>query len=118
MVDIIKTETTTNSARTAFFTMISDSVRHLILEYLLEHSKSSVNNLIEVLNKPQTLISYHLHCLTDCGLLNRTKSDKDGRKMIYSIHEPDFVEKIFQLADSYLLLHKNCETHQACRIKL
>ncbi|OLS20324.1 MAG: hypothetical protein HeimC3_41170 [Candidatus Heimdallarchaeota archaeon LC_3] len=114
---MIKTETTTNSTRMAFFTMISDSVRHSILEYLLEHRKSSVNNLIETLNKLQTLISYHLHCLTDCGLLNRIKSDKNARKMIYSIHEPDFVEKMFQLADKYLLLHKNCETHQACRIK-
>ncbi|OLS18664.1 MAG: hypothetical protein HeimC3_48750 [Candidatus Heimdallarchaeota archaeon LC_3] len=114
---MIKTEIVSDSARIAFFTMISDPVRHSILNYLLEHKESSVNNLIKTLDKPQTLISYHLHCLKDCGLLNSTKSENDGRKIIYFLHEPELIKKLFELVDSYLILHENCETHISCRVK-
>ena len=104
------------ASRTAFFAMIADPVRHAILVELLSKHEVSVSQLINKLRKPQTLVSYHLRCLRECGMVTREKSVKDRREWLYSLHEVVFVEKLFTMADDYLKKHEICKTHPACRI--
>lgn len=106
-----------DSPRVSFFSMIADPVRHTILTCLLEEQICSVSRLIELTQKPQTLISYHLRCLKDCGLINNHKSEQDARQTLYSLHDEKFVKKIFLLADTYLQEHNECKNHSACQIK-
>ncbi len=102
---------------TSFFSMISDPIRNEILNFLLIKKNGTVSEIIEWLNKPQTLISYHLRCLKECELIDKIKSRKDGRNTIYSLHDTEFVENIFSLARTYLLKHEMCKQHEACQIE-
>jgi len=104
------------SSRTAFFSMIADPVRHAILVELLSKNKTSVSQLINKLQKPQTLVSYHLRCLRECGMLTRERSAKDKREWLYSLQDKPFVEELFRMADDYLSKHEICRSHPACRI--
>ncbi|MHA1975231.1 MAG: ArsR/SmtB family transcription factor [Candidatus Hodarchaeales archaeon] len=104
-------------SRVSFFSMIADPIRHAIIHALLIDPKLSVNQILQRLNKPQTLVSYHLRCLRECGILEREKCDSDGRKYLYSLHDPDFIKTLFGLADDFLKDHEVCKTHPACRMK-
>ena len=105
------------SPRVSFFSMIADPVRHIILTCLLEEHICSVSRLIELTQKPQTLVSYHLRCLKECGLVDSHKSEQDARQTLYSLHDKNFVENIFFLADNYLQQHNECKNYSACQIK-
>jgi len=107
----------TDSSLLSFFTMIADPVRLQILLILLKVKESPVSALIEKIDRSQPMISYHLGCLRDCGLINAKKSSKDARIMLYSLHEPDVVEKIFLLAENFLLKHDVCKYHPTCQVK-
>ena len=101
----------------SFFSMVADPIRHDILKFLLNKNESTVSEIIEKLDKPQTLVSYHLRCLKDCELINKNKSDKDARQSIYSLHDQDFIIRLFDLAQDYLEKHSICQNHEACQIK-
>ncbi|MFW9779855.1 MAG: ArsR/SmtB family transcription factor [Candidatus Heimdallarchaeota archaeon] len=104
-------------SRISFFAMIADPIRHTIVTELLSKSELSVNQLVGTLKKPQTLVSYHLRCLRECGLLTSQKSPNDGRKIIYSLHDRDLILNLFTLADDFLKDHEICLGHPSCRIK-
>ena len=101
----------------SFFTMIADPVRLHILQILLKEKESAVSTLTEKIERSQPMISYHLGCLRDCGLVNAKKSSKDARIILYSLHEPEVVEKIFLLAENFLLKHDTCRNHPTCQVK-
>ncbi|MHA1992582.1 MAG: ArsR/SmtB family transcription factor [Candidatus Hodarchaeales archaeon] len=101
----------------SFFSMIADPIRHDILKFLLNKTESTVSEIIQKIKKPQTLVSYHLRCLKDCELINKSKSDKDARQSIYSLHDRDFIVELFSLAQDYLEKHNICQNHEACQIK-
>ena len=101
----------------SFFSMISDPIRNEILNYLLIEKRCTVSEIIDHLSKPQTLISYHLKCLKECELIDKTKSTRDGRQTIYSLHDSEFVKNIFSLARNFLLKHETCKQHEACQVK-
>lgn len=104
-----------DSARIEFFQQISDTVRHSILNLLLREGKISVSEILVKLNKPQTLISYHLRCLKEIGLVNAIKDKDDGRKTLYSLHSPKTIQQLFSTADTYVEQHKNCGT-STCKL--
>ncbi|MHA1330283.1 MAG: ArsR/SmtB family transcription factor [Candidatus Hodarchaeales archaeon] len=104
-------------SRISFFAMIADPIRHAIIYELLHDPKLSVNQILERLNKPQTLVSYHLRCLRECGILDRNKCDSDGRKYLYSLYDPEFIRTLFDLTDDFLKNHEVCKTHPACRMR-
>ena len=99
---------TGEAVRIEFFQQISDSVRHSILNLLLKEGQISVSEILAKLNKPQTLISYHLRCLKEMGLVNAIKDKDDGRKTLYSLHSPKTVQNLFSMADNYVEKHLNC----------
>lgn len=103
--------------RISFFAMMADPIRYAIVTELLSISELSVNQLVEMLNKPQTLVSYHLRCLRECGVLTRQKSKDDGRKIMYSLHDREFIKNLFALADDFLKDHEVCRGHPSCRVK-
>ena len=104
-------------SRISFFAMISDPIRHAIVTELLASSELSVNQLVDTLNKPQTLVSYHLRCLRECEMLRSQKSKDDGRKIMYSLHDREFIVQLFTLADDFLRDHEICRGHPSCRVK-
>ena len=106
-----------STSRTAFFTMVADPIRHTIINQLLITPELSVNQIIEKLKKPQTLISYHLRCLRECGVLTKKRGEIDSRKVVYSLHDRNFIKALFEMADKFLQEHQICRDHPACRIK-
>ena len=98
-----------------FFSMIADPVRYHILHHLLKEKEMSVSDIIEKLDRSQTMVSYHLRCLKECGLINNRKSEKDARIIFYSLHEPEIIERIFLIAENFLLKHDACKDYPACR---
>lgn len=55
---------------------------------LLNHLASSdlrVRELVERTRAPLNLVSYHLHCLKDAGLVRRRRSSADRRDLYYSL---------------------------------
>ena len=95
-------------SRIQFFQQIADPVRHAILELLLRENEISVTDILIKLKKPQTLISYHLRCLKELGLVIGKKADDDGRKTLYSLHAPKSVQNLFSMAEQYTSTHVNC----------
>ena len=107
---------TNDQSLLTFFTMIADPVRLQILQLLLKEKRMPVSELINRTEKPQSMVSYHLGCLKDCGLVIGQKSSKDARVIMYSLHEPDVVERIFLLAENFLLKHEICKNHPVCLV--
>ena len=101
----------------SFFTMIGDHVRLQILQFLLKEGEIPVSSITEQVERSQSMISYHLGCLRDCGLVNTRKSSKDARIVLYSLHEPEVIERIFLLAENFLLKHEVCKNHPTCQIR-
>lgn len=96
--------------RIQFFQQIADPVRHSILDLLSKENEISVTDILIKLKKPQTLISYHLRCLKELGLVIGKKADDDGRKTLYSLHAPKEVQALFALAEDYIRVHGKCGT--------
>lgn len=101
-------EKDTMETRIQFFQQIADPVRHSILDLLSKENEISVTDILLKLKKPQTLISYHLRCLKELGLVIGKKADDDGRKTLYSLHAPKAVQQMFTLAENYIKQHGNC----------
>ncbi|KXA97446.1 hypothetical protein AKJ37_03000 [candidate division MSBL1 archaeon SCGC-AAA259I09] len=76
---------------------VGSEIRYRILQLLKERERC-VGEIMESLNKEQTLISHHLRSLRECGLVEK---ERKGRKMIYKITDPDvleFMEKVKELS--------------------
>ncbi len=72
---------------------VGSEIRYRILQLLREEERC-VNEIMESLEKEQTLISHHLKSLHKCGLVEK---ERKGRKIIYSISDPsvlEFMEKV------------------------
>ncbi|KXB07443.1 hypothetical protein AKJ51_01310 [candidate division MSBL1 archaeon SCGC-AAA382A20] len=77
---------------------VGNEIRYRILQHLREEEKC-VSEIMESLDKEQTLISHHLKSLHKCGFV---KKEKEGRKVIYRISDPivlEFMEKIKELSE-------------------
>ena len=64
-----------------FLKCIADNNRRRILN-CLGNSEKCVNDIIELTNLEQTLVSFHLKALRNCGLV---KSRREGKKIMYKI---------------------------------
>lgn len=76
---------------------VGSEIRYRILHLLKEEGKC-VSEIMESLDKEQTLISHHLRSLRECGLVEK---EKKGRKMIYKISDPtvlEFMKKVKELS--------------------
>jgi ArsR family transcriptional regulator, arsenate/arsenite/antimonite-responsive transcriptional repressor / arsenate reductase (thioredoxin) len=65
-------------------TLLSHKIRWQILSALVQ-SDQRASELVELLNQPQNLISYHLQKLRHSGLVHIQRSRADGREVYYSL---------------------------------
>lgn len=86
------------TARTHVFRALGDRIRLEILEYLKEKSPLTVSEICERLGREQNLISHHLSCLKNCGLVS---SGKNGKNVYYSIKGRKILQ-ILSLADDHV----------------
>jgi protein-tyrosine-phosphatase/DNA-binding transcriptional ArsR family regulator len=68
----------------AFLRLASDPIRWRLLSELA-HSDRRVGELCTLLNRPQSLISYHLGKLRAEGVVSRRRSAADGRDSYYTL---------------------------------
>jgi ArsR family transcriptional regulator, arsenate/arsenite/antimonite-responsive transcriptional repressor / arsenate reductase (thioredoxin) len=81
--------------------LLSDPLRwRLVVE--LGRSDRRVNELVEILGKPQSLVSYHLAEFRNAGIVSARRSSADGRDVYYSA---DLLRCRDLLADVGLSLH-------------
>ena len=71
-----------------FLKCIGDNNRRRILECLGD-SEKCVNEIIEHTQLEQTLVSFHLKALKNCGLV---KSRREGKKIIYQVSDNDIIK--------------------------
>ena len=71
------------STRVRKFKVLSDESRLQVLE-LLAGRPLSVNEITDVLDIPQSLLSHHLRILRDVGFV---KCERDGQRKVYKISE-------------------------------
>jgi DNA-binding transcriptional ArsR family regulator len=85
-------------ARENLFRALADSTRLEILEVLAKDGAMNVSELCERLGKEQNLISHHLSCLRNCGLVSVTEK---GRFAIYEIRNRN-VLRLLGIADKHI----------------
>ena len=85
-------------ARENLFRALADATRLEILEVLTERGPMNVTELCERLGREQNLISHHLSCLRNCGLVQVTER---GRFAIYEIRNRN-VLRLLGIADKHV----------------
>lgn len=70
-----------------FVRLAAHPVRWQLLEALVQ-SDRAVRELTELVDEPQSLVSYHLRRLRDGGLVSARRSTADGRDSYYAIDLP------------------------------
>jgi len=76
-----------NMKEEKFLKCIVDKHRRQIVE-CLGNSEKCVNEIIELTNLEQTLVSFHLKALKNCGLV---KNRRNGKKIMYKISHPEIL---------------------------
>ena len=86
------------TAKKYFFSALSDETRLSILNALKENGSMCVNDICKATGKDQSLVSHHMSCLRNCGLVN---TQKDGKFVVYSIKN-DLISQILDLSDKHV----------------
>lgn len=85
-------------ARENLFRALADGTRQEILEILAREGVLSVTELCGRLGKEQNLVSHHLSCLRNCGLVN---VNERGRFAFYEIRNRN-VLRLLGIADKHV----------------
>jgi len=86
------------TAKKYFFSALSDETRLSILYALKENGGMYVNDICKATGKDQSLVSHHMSCLRNCGLVN---TEKIGKFVVYSIKN-EIISKILDLSDKHV----------------
>lgn len=78
-----------------FLKCVANETRLQILK-LLEGEELCVCEIMEELNKEQSLISHHLQSLRECGLIQRRQK---GRKIMYSLADSSVIKFLTDVED-------------------
>src|SRR3954469_17552654 len=92
---------TTSPAPPAFLELAGHPLRWRMLVELA-HSDRLVEEIIDLVDEPQALVSYHLGRLRAGGLVSSRRSSKDGRAVYYRVDLDRCGE---ELSHTGLLLH-------------
>ena len=84
----------------ALLKLLSHELRWQVLTALAK-SDLNVNELVERLNRPQNLVSYHLKQLRSRELVREHRSSSDGRQIYYSL-DLDRLQQLFSEAEESL----------------
>ncbi len=86
------------TAKKYFFSALSDETRLSILYALKENGGMCVSDICRATGKDQSLISHHMSCLRNCGLVN---TERNGKFVIYSIKN-ELISEILDLSDRHV----------------
>ncbi|ACP36723.1 transcriptional regulator, ArsR family [Sulfolobus islandicus Y.G.57.14] len=75
----------------SLFSALADGTRLRIVLFLLDKGEATVDEISKSLGKSQSLISHHMACLRNCGIV---KVRKDGKFSYYSMSSPEIIEVI------------------------
>ena len=75
-----------------FLRCIGEPNRLQILK-LLANGERCVGEIVEVLNKEQSLVSHHLRALKECNIVI---TRQEGQKIYYKLTEPTLAELVFK----------------------
>lgn len=78
----------------SFFSALSDSTRLKIVMFLLERGEASVQEICKGVGKSQPLVSHHMSCLKNCGVV---KWERKGKYVMYKLND-DHVKGILEEA--------------------
>ncbi len=81
----------------SLFNALSDETRLSIVLLLINHGQLPVQEISRMLGKSQSLVSHHLSCLRNCGVV---KVERRGKYSYYSISSEE-VAGIVKLAISH-----------------
>src|SRR5437879_1254148 len=82
-----------DEAALEFLQLVADPHRWALL-CELARSDSRVNELVDLVERPQNLVSYHLRALRDAGLVSSRRSSFDGRDTYYRIDARRCLERL------------------------
>lgn len=88
-----------------FFKALAEPVRADILKYLLANGKSDVATVAQNIKKDRSVLSRHLHFLTEAGLL---KHEKVSRNSYFEIDANGFRTKVYALFHTVDRALKDC----------
>jgi ArsR family transcriptional regulator len=80
---------------------VADETRFQILLALKGRGERCVCEIIEEVEKEQSLISHHLRALRKCGLIHRRR---DGKRIMYRLADPsvlELLERVEKLAGKF-----------------
>ncbi|WP_338604421.1 metalloregulator ArsR/SmtB family transcription factor [Sulfolobus tengchongensis] len=75
----------------SLFDALSDRTRLSIVLFLLDKKEANIDEISKHLGKSQSLISHHMACLRNCGIV---KVRKEGKFSYYSISSEEIIELI------------------------
>ncbi|HEX7151110.1 MAG TPA: metalloregulator ArsR/SmtB family transcription factor [Thermoanaerobaculia bacterium] len=78
------------------FRALAEPGRVEILKFLLAHGRSDIQTVAAAVGKDRSVISRHMHTLSDAGLL---RSEKVSRNVFFEIDSESFVRKTRALFD-------------------
>ena len=90
---------------------ICDETRFEILELLQKDNELCVNDFVEKLKKDQPLVSHHLKTLKKCGIV---KSRDEGKKVMYTISNPQLSALISNVTKSSRKIPNLCTDEKCC----
>ncbi len=86
------------TARAHFFKALGDRTRLDILKMLSGEKRCSVTEIYQKLGHAQNLVSHHLICLKNCGLVT---AEKKGKQVYYRLRNKK-VLKLLDFTDRYI----------------
>lgn len=86
------------SAKAGFFKALSDETRISIVDALQKNKWMNVGEICEEIGKEQSIVSHHLSCLRNCGLV---KTKKEGKYTLYSLNG-DIISEILDLTEKHV----------------
>ncbi|QKQ99005.1 winged helix-turn-helix transcriptional regulator [Metallosphaera tengchongensis] len=85
----------------SFFSALSDETRLEIVLYLMSRDGATVQEISSSLNKSQSLVSHHLSCLRNCGVVT---VERRGKFSVYALNGGG-VNKILNEAIEHVSKH-------------
>lgn len=86
------------TARVHLFRALGDPTRLQVLELLHSTGPLTVTELCQRFRKEQNLVSHHLTCLKNCGLVT---AKRDGRHVRYALRTKT-IQTLLRLTDTHL----------------
>jgi DNA-binding transcriptional ArsR family regulator len=91
------------------FKALGDPTRLAVLMHIMRCGECSVQEIADAVNKSISLVSHHLSCLRNCGLV---RARREGKNIYYSVrdrHILDLMRISIEHAKSYSSSINSCE---------